>query len=168
MKAADNWTPQHPLGSLPAHTQSIELPSWHSQGVAANHELDHAQAPRHQVPLPSYQAEHHTLDAAGSSVDPPGLSRQDINDTVSSGSGGVQHQLLAAQQELHNSSQHAWWPSGEQQAQAFPAIGQDVSAPQTEEMVPLGVHGHLYPSPFAVAVDDSSGPLWTWHGQSAA
>ena len=34
--------------------------------------------------------------------------------------------------------------------------------------MPVGVFGHLYPSPFALAADDCSGPLWCWRNEQAA
>ena len=33
--------------------------------------------------------------------------------------------------------------------------------------LPMGVLGHLYPSPFANAADASSGPLWDWQTAAA-
>ena len=37
----------------------------------------------------------------------------------------------------------------------------------TSLVLPMGVLGHLYPSPFAVAADASSGPLWDWQTSAA-
>lgn len=45
--------------------------------------------------------------------------------------------------------------------QEAPSGGYDTAAG-----LPTGVLGHLYPSPFAIAADASSGPLWDW--QTAA
>lgn len=38
----------------------------------------------------------------------------------------------------------------------------------TEGSLPLGVFGHLYPSPFAMADDDSGDSLWCWQHRQAA
>lgn len=52
-------------------------------------------------------------------------------------------------------------PVPNSQQQQEPSWGYDTAAG-----LPTGVLGHLYPSPFAVAADASSGPLWDW--QTAA
>lgn len=51
---------------------------------------------------------------------------------------------------------------GVDQHAAAPTLGYDTSLG-----LPMGVLGHLYPSPFAVAADASSGPLWDWQTSAA-
>ncbi|DBB04569.1 hypothetical protein WJX77_008736 [Trebouxia sp. C0004] len=69
----------------------------------------------------------------------------------------AQHQLPKRRTERQDSSQHSWWPDEYGQD----STGQHVSSTHASGMLPLGAQGHLYPSPFAMAVDDS-GPLWSW------
>lgn len=89
------------------------------------------------------------LQSAGNAASSPpgqlGTATPGLRDQRQQHSNGMaKHEGIYAQASL-------WLDSG-------PLNG--VQSPATA--MPTGVYGHLYPSPFAAAMDTSSGPLWDW------
>lgn len=142
--------------SMPGRAQSIELPPWQSQ-------QPHSEAGPASVQLSSLDS---SPDRQGPSeaaqtvqVPPEHLGRHQSN--------AIQHQMPATSQAAQDIRQHTCWLAEHGQEDSL-AAGQDESSTCASGGLPLGVQGHLYPSPFAFAADDS-GPLWSWHnGQNAA
>ena len=102
------------------------------------------------------------LQTAGSTADSQASDCWRTEQAVPSEPGNMraQHQSPQRQTERQDSSQHAYWPV-EYGQERSPPTGQHASAIHASGTLPLGAQGHLYPSPFAMAVDDS-GPLWSW------
>ena len=71
-------------------------------------------------------------------------------------------QLQGLQHQSELQVPHPWRAASAGQAE------NDVPPDSMSDSLPLGVQGHLYPSPFAMAMDDGSGPLWSWPDASAA
>lgn len=102
------------------------------------------------------------LQSAGSTADSQTSDCARTAQAVPSERGDMktQHQLPKRWTERQDSSQHTWWPV-EYGQERSPSTGQRVSSTHASGTLPLGAQGHLYPSPFAMAVDNS-GPLWSW------
>ncbi len=112
--------------------------------------------------LASRQMSTDQMQSAGSTADSQASDCQRTAQAVPSEQGDMraQHQLPKQWTEGQDSSQHTWWPV-EYGQERSPSTGQHASATPASGTLPLGAQGHLYPSPFAMAVDDS-GPLWSW------
>ncbi len=159
--AAVDWTRQQlQVQQAQAQVQSVEMPTWQSQAASIQPGLSCAQMPGHQLSLLENDAESHAFDSKGV-PQTASLSTQAVWSGTDKGSA-LPHQMLAVSQDGQDTSRRKWWSSSQGQAHLSP-VSQSVPVDQTAGMLPLGVQGHLYPSPFAMAADDASGPLWSWH-----
>ena len=146
--AAGNQTQQQALARVSAQEQSHTPSAW--QPSQADASLASRQVPTDQLQTAGSTADSQTSDCwrtAQAVLSEPGDMR-------------AQRQLPKQRTEGQDSRQHSWWPV-EYGQESSPSTGQHVSSTHTSGTLPLGAQGHLYPSPFAMAVDDS-GPLWSW------
>ena len=146
--AAGNQTPQQASARTCALEQSQTPSAWQPSQADAS--------------LVSGQMSTDQLQSAGSTTESQASDCRGAAQVVLSEQGDTraQHQLPQRQTGGQDSSQHTWWPV-EYGQEGSPSTGQHASASHASGTLPLGAQGHLYPSPFAMAVDDS-GPLWSW------
>ncbi|KAA6422516.1 MAG: cytochrome P450 [Trebouxia sp. A1-2] len=145
---AGNQTQQHASARVSAVEQSDTPSAW--QPSQADASLASRQISTDQLQTAGSAAHSQTCDCPKTAQAVP----SDRGDMTAS------HQLSQRQTERQDSSQHSWWPVVYGQASSS-STGQRVSWSHASGTLPLGAQGHLYPSPFALAVDDS-GPLWSW------
>ena len=146
--AAGNQTQQQASTRVSAPEQSRTPSAWQPSQADAS--------------LASRQMSTDQLQTAGSTTDSQASVCRRTAQAEPSEQGGMraQHQLPKQHTEGQDSSQHTWWPV-EYGQERSPSTGQHASSTHTSGTLPLGAQGHLYPSPFAMALDDS-GPLWSW------
>lgn len=143
--------------SLPSHAQKSEdvngchLPAGPPEGVHQQPAVDHGM-PQHalpQSPQPGLQIQV-----------PQATGQSDSQQYNGHWSPPLQQDGVLSNFELHSSPDLGQFPVN---AQVSP---QQEGGPQ--DTLPLGMFGHLYPSPFATADDESSGPLWCWRNEQPA
>ena len=142
------------MGSLlrpAAHSvHSTSQPPTVADGTLAN-----MPAPRHQGPVMGHD---NTLTAWLQS--PSGQ----VSTATWSDHSGVGHQS-PFQQQGGGEAKHSMCSSSDAGVATWPTAERNHLA---NGSLPLGVYGHLYPSPFAMADDDSGGSLWCWQHRQAA
>ena len=109
-----------------------------------------------------------TTQVQSQSIDPARHDGRDIS---------AVHHLQGLQHEQEPDTNHPLHPfqaasnrqsQGKAEGVALSDSKNSPSGSMNSNILPLGVQGHLYPSPFAMASDDGSGELWSWPNAPAA